>query len=110
MARNLPDLSVSTYVPLLHNNHNLAPTWSPVDSFWDSKRPNLIPDHIIQLLLQLCRGFGALSQDHVCVNALPLDVVVHPVSNSETALGLAGLAHVSALSHTSDTVESWYNQ
>ena len=90
-ARNLQGLSVTTYGSRLRNNDILVVTWSPVNSFRNSKRPNLVPDHIIQLLLQLCRGFGALSQDHICVNALPLDVVVNPVPSNETALGFAGL-------------------
>lgn len=68
-----------------------------MDSVWDSKGPNLVPDHIIQLLLHLCRWLCALSQDHICVNALPLDVMVNPASNSAKASGLASLLHVSAL-------------
>ncbi len=53
-------------------------TWSPVDGVRDSKGANLVPDHLIQLLLQLWCGLGALSQDHICIDALPLDVVVNP--------------------------------
>ncbi len=49
-----------------------------MDGVRDSKGANLVPDHIIQLLLQLWCGLSALGQDHICVDALPLDVVVNP--------------------------------
>ena len=67
-----------------------------MDSVWDSKGPNLIPDHIIQLLLHLCRGLCTLSQDHIRINALPLNVVVNPAS-SRSKISVAGcLLHVLA--------------
>ena len=50
-----------------------------MDGVRDSKGANLVPDHIVQLLLQLWCGLSALGQDHVRVDALPLDVVVNPV-------------------------------
>ena len=76
------NLACHDYEPLLYSSQHLLVTWSPVNSVWDSKGPNLIPDHIIQLLLHLCRGLRALSQDHIRINALPLDVVVNPASSS----------------------------
>lgn len=61
-----------------HKGDTRRLTWGPVDGVRDSKGANLVPDHIIQLLLQLWCGLGALSQDHVGIDALPLDVVVNP--------------------------------
>ena len=62
-----------------HKGDTRRLTWGPVDSVRDSKGANLVPDHIIQLLLQLWCGLGALGQNHVRVDALPLDVVVNSV-------------------------------
>lgn len=63
---------------------------------WDCKSADLVLDDLLQLLLQLWCGLGALGQHHIRVNALALDVVIHPAqqtTNSEpppqTGMGLA---------------------
>ena len=60
----------------------LSQTWSPVDGVRDCKGTNLIPDHVIELLLQFWGGFCTLSQNHICIDSLPLDVVVNPAAVS----------------------------
>ena len=94
---------------LLYRNHILLPTWGPVDSFWDSKGPNLIPDHVIQFFLHLCRGLCALSQDHVRINALPLDVVVNSASSNLQSFSRC-LAACIGFSHADGAGQSWHIQ
>lgn len=53
-------------------------TWCPVNDIWHSKGADLIPDNIIELLLELCRWLGALGKGDIGVDALPLDLMVHP--------------------------------
>jgi len=74
--------ALSTKTTIKHTADTRRPTWSPMDGVRDSKGANLVPDHIIQLLLQLRCGLGALGQDHVGIDALPLDVMVNPVVNN----------------------------
>ena len=56
-----------------------------MDGVRDCKRPNLIPDHIIQLLLQFWGGLCTLSQNHIRIDSLPLDVVINPAAEHNIA-------------------------
>ena len=54
-----------------------------MDDIWYSKGSDLVLDHLIQLLLQLWGCLGALCKSDISVNALPLDLMIHPALHSQ---------------------------
>lgn len=63
-----------------------------MDDIWDSKRANLVLDHLVQLLLQLRSCLCARVQSDVGIDALPLDLMVYPELHNKHLRGMYNAA------------------